>query len=146
MYLILMTEIPMLILVLVLVLNSEEEASKSYLHLIIVLVIMAAAFLLLMNIQLKTRIDSKGIHFKFSPFINKWRIIAKSQIKSVKVINYSPISDYGGWGLKGNRTTKAYSILGDEGLLIDIGQKKKIMLGTKKGKELKAFLRDWEED
>jgi hypothetical protein len=100
----------------------------------------------MMAIRLESRIDEKGVHYRFFPFINKWRTLPKSQIRSLKVINYSPLTDYGGWGIKGNKTTKAFSIIGDMGLLIDTGDKKKIMIGTRKESELKAFLRYWQEE
>ncbi|WP_268035507.1 hypothetical protein [Algoriphagus sp. PAP.12] len=146
MYLILMTELPSLVLVTVILFNSKSESQDIIFHLGLVFLIMAAAFFLLMSIQLQTRIDHKGIQYRFKPFLNKWRVIPIDTIKSAEVISYSPISDFGGWGMKGNKTTKAYSILGDEGVLIDFGDKKKVMLGTKKAKDLKAFLENWRED
>lgn len=146
MYLILMTELPMLVLVTIILFNSKTDNNEIFLHLGLVLLIMSGAFLLLMNIQLQTRIDHKGVHYRFIPFLNKWRIIPKENIQSINLITFSPISDFGGWGMKGNRTTKAYSIIGDQGILIDVGEKKKIMLGTKKTAELESFLENWMED
>lgn len=145
MYLMLMTEIPMLVLVTVLLLNSAEDPSEAMLHLVIIFSIMAIAFALLMTIKLDVRLDHKGIHYKYFPFINNWRLIPKSDIISIEVIKYNPISDYGGWGLKGNKTTKAYSIVGDMGILLDVGEEKKLMVGTQRGSELSVFIKNWKE-
>ncbi|WP_296703984.1 hypothetical protein, partial [Algoriphagus sp.] len=101
--------------------------------------------LFISNLKLETRLDDFGVSFRYFPFIRNWRKIDKTNILSIGVINYSPLTDYGGWGLKGNKTTKAYSILGTEGLLIDIGEKKKIMIGTSKAKQLRLFLENWKE-
>ncbi|SFN57469.1 hypothetical protein SAMN04488519_10111 [Algoriphagus ornithinivorans] len=146
MYLLLMTEVPILILLTVVLINSDKDVTENLVGLTIASIAIIGTFLLIMNIQLQTRIDDQGIHYKFFPFINKWRNIPREKIKSIDVIHYSPITDYGGWGLKGNKTTKAYSIVGDEGLLIDTGDSKKIMLGTQKGPELRVFIIDWRED
>ncbi len=145
MYLIVLVEIPTLILLLTLFFK-EENKTEMGIALGLVTITMAFIFLLLFNLKLETRIDQFGISFRYFPFINSWRKYPFDQIKKLEVINYSPITDYGGWGLKGNSTTKAYSILGDQGLLLDVGEKKKIMIGTMKAKELEQFLLSREED
>lgn len=146
MYLILMTEIPMVILVFTIMKSQNSDPTEMAMAIAAIFGIVGLTFLLLMNIRLDSRIDEVGIHYRFIPFINKWRTIPKSQIRSIEVISYSPISDFGGWGIKGNRTTKAYSIIGDKGLSILAGEKKKIMIGTQKDAELKAFLNYWQEE
>lgn len=145
MYLILLVELPTIVLLLVFFLK-EDDKSEMGIALIVVIGSLFIILLFLFTLKLETRIDDLGISFRYFPFIRKWRKIEKDQILSVKVINYSPVMDYGGWGLKGNKTTKAYSILGDEGILIDTGEKKRIMIGTSKTKELKEFLENWKEN
>ncbi|MBN3522187.1 hypothetical protein JYB62_19445 [Algoriphagus lutimaris] len=144
MYLILLTEVPTLILMLVLFFTSEDR-QEAGIALAVVFIVIALSFALLLNISLETRIDHTGIHYRYFPFIQQWRSIPKNQISSVKVITFNPLFDYGGWGIKGNKSTKLYNILGDEGLLIDAGESKKILLGTSKRKELEVFLENWRE-
>jgi hypothetical protein len=143
MYLILMLEVPMIILVSMVIWNSEKDQMTSVVGIGTFILILTLTFFLIMSIRLETRIDEEGVKFKFFPFINKWRIYRKNEIERIEVITYSPLTDFGGWGLKGNKTTKAYSILGDQGILLDVGEKKKIMIGTQKGSELKSYLADW---
>jgi hypothetical protein len=145
MYLILMLEIPTLILVGVVVFNTESEKQEGMIALGAVICIMVLAMTLIFNIKLETRIDQLGIHYKYFPFI-KWRMIEKSRILEARVHSFSPISDHGGWGIKGNKSTKAYTILGDSGLEIDLGEKKKILIGTQKPKELSEFIKNWLEN
>ncbi|MCS5490430.1 hypothetical protein [Algoriphagus limi] len=146
MYLLLMTEIPMLILVFVIMKTSKTDPNEIALATAIIIGVVGLTFFLLMNIRLDSRIDEIGIHYRYVPFINKWRTIPRSQIRNIEVISYSPITDFGGWGIKGNRSTKAYSIIGDKGMSIITDEKKKIMIGTQKAGELKAFLEYWQED
>lgn len=144
-YLILLVELPMLILLTVLFFTSEEKQEMG-IALVFVFGIMSLVLTLIFNIKLETRIDEQGIHYRYLPFIRKWRLIRKESILSAEVISFNPLLDYGGWGMKGNRTTKLFNITGDQGLLIDKGETKKILLGTLKVKELKSFLEDWIED
>jgi hypothetical protein len=146
MYLLLMIEIPTISLVSFIIWRTEKDSNTALLSIGLLILILSMVFFFLMSLKLETRIDSYGVKFKFFPFINQWRTLSKGDIKTIGVINYSPLTDYGGWGLKGNRTTKAYSILGDQGILIDIGQKKKILIGTQKGSELKSYLEDWQKE
>lgn len=145
MYLILMLEIPTLILVSVVVLSNESDRHEGMLALIAVFGVMALVMALIFNIKLETRIDEKGIHYKYFPFI-KWRLIEKSQIREAEVKSFNPLTDHGGWGIKGNSTTKAFTVMGDSGLLIDLGEKKKILIGTQKPRELSEFIENWRED
>lgn len=144
MYLILVIELPMMIVVATIVLTSESQEAIWIIP--VIFLTMGTIFLFLMSLKLETRIDPYTIKYRYFPFISKWRTITKDEVKSIEVISYSPITDYGGWGIKGNRSTKAYSILGDQGLLIDVGQKKKIMIGTQKASELNSFLDHWREE
>lgn len=143
MYLILLIELPFILLLATLIVNTEKGIKEELWGIGIVVLIISLTFLLLILIRLETRIDEYAVKFRFFPFILSWRTFPKSQIRQIQIIKYSPLTDYGGWGLKGNRSTKAYSIIGDEGILLDIGEKKKIMIGTQKGKELRSYLEEW---
>jgi hypothetical protein len=146
MYLMLMIELPIIVLVLVIMQSNNSDPKNTAISLAFLVGVFGLVFILLMAIRLESRIDERGIHYRFTPFINTWKTISKTQIRDLKVINYSPLTDYGGWGIKGNKSTKAYSIIGDMGLLIDTGEKKKIMIGTQKDSELKAFLKYLQEE
>lgn len=147
MYLVLMLEIPTLVLVAVIALNSNTDTDKAegLIALAVVFTIITLVMALIFNLKLETRIDEKGIHYRYFPFIG-WRNVLKHQIHSAEVISFNPLSDHGGWGIKGNRTTKAYTVLGDKGLSLDLNEKKKIVIGTQKSQELKEFIENWLED
>ncbi len=144
-YLILLLELPTLVLLTVLYFTSEEKQEMG-IALVFVMAIMSLVMALILNIKLETRIDDQGIHFRYLPFIQKWRLLSKPSIISAEVITFNPLFDYGGWGMKGNKTTKLYNITGDEGILIDSGESKRTLLGTIKTKELRSFLEDWIEE
>lgn len=104
-YLILLIELPTVILLTVLFFTSEEKQEMGV-ALVFVFGIMSLILVLILNIKLETRIDHQGIHFRYLPFIRKWRLLSKISILSAEVITFNPLLDFGGWGIKRNRTTK----------------------------------------
>ena len=64
MYLILMLELPAIILVSVVVLNDSGNLSEKIIAITVMASVMILAFSLIMSLQLKTRIDEKGVHFR----------------------------------------------------------------------------------
>lgn len=105
-----------------------------------VLVTIAAAMLFL--IKLRTRIDEAGIHVKFMPFINSWKLYKWSELYSAEVVKYSPIGDYGGYGyrisFKGKG--KAFNTRGNMGIKIQTDEGKIRMIGTQKAEEVKTII------
>ena len=81
-------------------------------------------------------IDEDKIQYKFIPFIIKPRVIPFSEIDSITICNYSPLSDYGGWGLRRNGTARAYTTKGNKGILIYLKNGKNILIGTQKDKNV----------
>jgi hypothetical protein len=107
----------------------------------ITLVVSALIFLF----KLTTRIDQDGIHYKFFPFHFKFKTITWSEISKVYVRKYNPISEYGGWGLKGgffwNKSKgTAYNVSGDIGIQLELKNGKKILIGTNREDQAKQVL------
>lgn len=98
--------------------------------------------------KLKTRIDEIGIHYQFSPFHLKMKIIQWKEIKKVHVRNYDPIGEYGGWGLKGGffwnkEKGKCLNISGDIGIQLLLKNGKKLLIGTQKKEEAIQVLKTY---
>lgn len=87
--------------------------------------------LLFLLMKLETRIDASGIHFRYAPIINSWRIISWGDIESVSVIQYSPWA-YGGWGIRYSWPGWAYNVKGNKGIMIKRKNGKRILIGTQK--------------
>lgn len=96
--------------------------------------------LLFLIMNLSTRIDEQGIHIRFSPFHFRekhfyWRDIAKAYIR-----NYSPLWEYGGWGIKYGSGGKAYNVSGSIGLQLELKNGKCILIGTDRPDQLKEVI------
>ena len=96
---------------------------------------------LLLLLQLKTKIDEVGVHYRFVPFHLKQNSILWQDIKSAQVRKYEPLKEYGGWGIKGySKKNRAYNVKGNIGLQLVLKNGNKILLGTQKEEEIKQFL------
>ena len=96
---------------------------------------------LLLLLQLKTKIDDVGVHYRFVPFHLKQNSILWQDIKSAQVRKYEPLKEYGGWGIKGySKKNRAYNVKGNIGLQLVLKNGNKILLGTQKEEEIKQFL------
>ena len=98
----------------------------------IFLIIISGVFLIItvffFFLKLKTRIDESGIYYRFSPIQSKFKKIKWGTIKSVKVIKFKPIIDYGGWGIK----LKSYTVKGNTGIIFEFKNDKKFLIGSQK--------------
>ena len=95
--------------------------------------------------KLSSRIDEKGIHYKFFPFHWSFKIINWNEIDNAYVRTYNPIGEYGGWGLKGGilwnaSKGKAINVSGDIGIQLELKNGKKLLIGTQKQSEVESVL------
>ncbi len=115
------------------ILTEAKSMESSELVIALSVVILAPAIIFLF--KLKTRIDEKGIHYRFIPFHLKTQIIPWSNINKIYVRNYDPISEYGGWGIKGGslwnkKKGTAVNVKGDVGIQLELKNNKKLLIGT----------------
>lgn len=109
------------------------------------IVLILVTISLLFFFKLKTRIHEKGVYYQFLPFHLKTRFITWSEIEKAYVRNYNPISEYGGWGIKGGffwnkKKGIAVNVSSDIGLELELKTGKKILIGTQKENEVKQVL------
>lgn len=122
-----------------------EETQKfnqwwMYLILALVAIIVLGAVLLMICSRLDTRIDEQGIHVQFFPFMRQERNIAWENIKTIQVRKYSPIGEFGGWGYRGSKKNRAYNVVGNQGLQLELNDGTRLLIGTQKAEELQNLL------
>jgi hypothetical protein len=98
-------------------------------------------FMFFIFLQQYTFINSEFIDVVISPFGRRrirWENVEKAYIR-----DYNPLIEYGGWGIRYGFGGKgvAYSVGGGrQGLQLVLNSGQKILIGTKKGEELKNFI------
>ena len=98
--------------------------------------------LLFFTMKLKTAITKDKIHFRFSPFHLKEQEYLLSDIEKIEVVKYSPIGDYGGWGIRGVGSNRAFNVKGNQGLRIYFKNGHKRLIGTQKPEELQKTIKE----
>ncbi len=98
-------------------------------------------FFLIGASNLKTEITEDEIRFQYFPFQFKRHSISWREVESAEVIKYSPIGDYGGWGLRIGSKGKAFNVSGNMGLKMSVkSMKKPLLIGTNKAEELRQVV------
>jgi hypothetical protein len=95
---------------------------------------------LLSSFRLHTRIDDSGVHFRTNPFFGKNKTITWSAIDQIYVRQYSPLLEYGGWGVRYGLNGWAYIARGNQGIQIVRKNGRRILLGTQKPEEVSQKL------
>lgn len=91
------------------------------------------------SLKLEVWIDQDGFHYRFFPLIYKNKLISKLEIQRFEIRKYSPILDYGGWGIRhgfGRKWGKAYNVSGNIGLQLYLTSGKKVLFGTQRSQAI----------
>lgn len=98
--------------------------------------------LLFWQMKLTTRITAEGIYVRFFPFHFKEKFFAWDTLSASYVRTYSPLKEYGGWGIKYgfNGQGIVYNVAGNVGLQLQFKEGDPILIGTQKGEEIKQVL------
>ena len=125
----------LIILIIVIVLYIPIISGVLNIFLSIIFFLFGFGFIwLFYSMKLVTEVKEAGIQITFTPFTNF--IIPFNEIKNLEIREYRPILEYGGWGIRFNRTGKAYTVSGKIGLQVELFNGKKILIGTEKSDDL----------
>lgn len=117
---------------------GEKPASNT--ELLIIAFITLLVTILFLAIRLDIQIKRDGVYVKFFPLHLKFRHYSWTQLSKCYVRKYSPMAEYGGWGLRFGFGGKAYNISGNQGLQLEFTNNKKLLIGTQKPQELEEAL------
>lgn len=127
-------------LIMILVVAFAFYYEESTLERVVALII--PLFLFILNLE--TEISQEGISVRFFPFHLKKKFFAWDEIAKAEVREYSPLLEYGGWGIRRGRSGRAYNVKGKMGLQLVLKNGKKVLIGTQKAEELKQILAERE--
>ncbi|MHA8060354.1 hypothetical protein PQG22_03635 [Aquirufa beregesia] len=110
--------------------------------LMITSVLFTGIVLLFINLKLETHIKSKGIYVRFFPFHFQFKFYSFDTLEKSYVRKYSPLWEYGGWGLRYGMfgKGKAFNVSGNQGLQLEFKDGSKLLIGTQKPTEIANVL------
>ena len=84
--------------------------------------------------RLIVEVSEDSISIRYVPLANTTVLL--SDIQAVEARTYSPIREYGGWGIRGRSNRRAYNVSGDRGVELTMDDGRMIMIGSQKAEEL----------
>jgi len=91
--------------------------------------------------ELRVKVDQNGLHYQFFPLHFKSYTIILDEMEKIEAVEYKPISEYGGWGIKYGFKGKAYNTSGKLGVKIHLKNGTNILFGSQKHKALAKVLK-----
>ena len=110
------------------------------------LLVVSGLFLLLgisfLVLRLETTVHNEGISIRFTPFQMRPTLYLWDDITEAKIVTYSPLNDFGGWGLRFSFSGKgkAFIMSGDKGLQLVFNNGNKLVIGTNKAEEISQVI------
>ena len=113
--------------------TMDTEEDTAVIASIVSLAIAIPLVLGLLYVRLESRIDENGITAYFKPFSFTKKFFPWSEIKKCYVREYNPVTEFGGWGIRGlGMSKKAYNIYGNKGIQIITSDDKEFLIGTQR--------------
>ena len=103
----------------------------------IVPLILLAVGVLLAFARLVVDVDREAITVAFH-FLWPKRRIRIPDVRKAEATKYSPLRDYGGYGVRLGFRGWAVNVSGDEGVLVETNDGSRLMIGSQRPKELEA--------
>ena len=94
-----------------------------------------AVLVLLALAKLVTDVDQRAIHVSFH-LLWPARHIPLDDVQRAHATAYGPLVDYGGWGVRLGWKGWAFNTGGAEGVLVETKSGKRIMIGSRRAKDL----------
>lgn len=91
--------------------------------------------------KLKLRVSQHGLHYQFFPVHFKERLIPFEDISRYRARTYSPLKEFGGWGIRFGFESKAYNVKGDQGLQLELTNGRKVLFGSQDYKGLEKAMK-----
>lgn len=106
-------------------------------------IIVLAVAVLLYICKLETRVDAGGVHTRFYPLELSERIVPLGEAAGWRKAAIRPLRDHGGWGIRYGKVGKAYIVSGDEAVIFDLKNGKRLVVGTRRPDEFIAALKEF---
>jgi hypothetical protein len=90
--------------------------------------------------KLITEVREDGLYVRFFPLTHQR--IPFGEIEDCEVRTYSPIREFGGWGIRYGRRAKAYNASGNRGVQLQLSNGKRLLIGSQRPEELAQAIRD----
>lgn len=79
-------------------------------------------------LRLVVTVYADRVEIRFAPFVH--RVIPKAEIAQARPLDYRPLRDFGGWGVRGWGNRVAYNVRGSRGVELTLSDGRVVVLGS----------------
>jgi hypothetical protein len=90
--------------------------------------------LFFLYLRLVVTVTGESVDIHFHPLTR--RTIPMAEITHFEARTYSPLREYGGWGIRGFGSNRAYNVSGDRGVELTLKDGRKVMVGSQRADDL----------
>jgi hypothetical protein len=84
--------------------------------------------------RLVVTVNREGLYIRYVPFVK--RRISFTDIAGCEAKTYSPLRDYGGWGIRRGKKGRAYNVRGNRGVVLNFKDGTSLLIGSQRAEEL----------
>jgi len=110
--------------------QETQSLSPWVVALLLAVVVLLGA---LLTLRLTTTVTSDAVNVRYG-FLYKTRV-PLSEIALAEAVEYSPVRDYGGWGVRGWRRRRALNARGNQGVLLTRADGTTLLVGSQRPRE-----------
>ena len=104
---------------------------------VVILIIFGLSFpIFFYVINLTTEVRNDGLYIRFYPLHCAFLRIELEKITKYEVLTYSPLREYGGWGMRYSMKGKAYNVYGNRGVQLQLSNGTRLLIGSQKPEQL----------
>ena len=111
--------------------HESQSFSPWAIALLLALVVLLGA---LLTLRLSTTLTSDALDVRYG-FLHRTRV-PLSEIALAEAVDYSPVREYGGWGIRGSGRRRALSARGRQGVLLTRADGTTLLVGSQRPREL----------
>jgi len=96
--------------------------------------------LLFWRLRLVVSVYADKVDIRFAPFVH--RVIPKPEIARARPLDYDPLRDFGGWGIRGWGGRVAYNVRGSRGVELTLTDGRVVILGSQSPEALAQAIKN----
>ena len=121
-------------------LPATGSALKRRVLLVLPLCLLTGVWALMLMSRLETKVRPDGLFVRFVPFQFRQQQIDLKDVTSVQAVQVSPVTMYGGWGMRFGAGGRAYLVSGNDGVRIDYRDGRHLFIGSAKAEQLQKAI------
>jgi hypothetical protein len=88
------------------------------------------------SLRLVTEVRADGVYIRFIPFHWSFQHMPLTEVKQFEAKTYRPVLEYGGWGIRYGFGGKAYNVIGNRGVQLELTNGKRLLIGSQRPEEM----------